>query len=156
MTKNEEKPFVVKLNKQDITVLGTTFNVQAYENESYSVVTLLSGRIMLEAFNEFSESTGRMFMKPNQCALADNESGSISLSEVNASLTNAWINGEYKFKDEPLSSIVKRLENFMMYGSIWMILVWNRSGIPGRFRWIRIFWTCSVLLITRNSLFSNG
>ena len=101
----------VKLNKQDITVLGTTFNVQAYENESYSVVTLLSGRIMLEAFNEFSESTGRMFMKPNQCALADNESGSISLSEVNASLTNAWINGEYKFKDEPLSSIVKRLEN---------------------------------------------
>ena len=68
VTKNEEKPFVVKLNKQDITVLGTTFNVQAYENESYSVVTLLSGRIMLEAFNEFSESTGRMFMKPNQCA----------------------------------------------------------------------------------------
>ena len=67
---------------------------------------------MLEAFNEFSESTGRMFMKPNQCALADNESGSISLSEVNASLTNAWINGEYKFKDEPLSSIVKRLENY--------------------------------------------
>lgn len=112
VTKNEEKPFVVKLNKQDITVLGTTFNVQAYENESYSVVTLLSGRIMLEAFNEFSESTGRMFMKPNQCALADNESGSISLSEVNASLTNAWINGEYKFKDEPLSSIVKRLENY--------------------------------------------
>ena len=51
-------------------------------------------------------------MKPNQCALADNESGSISLSEVNASLTNAWINGEYKFKDEPLSSIVKRLENY--------------------------------------------
>lgn len=87
VTKNEEKPFVVKLNKQDITVLGTTFN-------------------------EFSESTGRMFMKPNQCALADNESGSISLSEVNASLTNAWINGEYKFKDEPLSSIVKRLENY--------------------------------------------
>ena len=61
VAKDEEKPFVVKLNKQDITVLGTTFNVQAYENESYSVVTLLSGRIMLEAFNEFSESTGRMF-----------------------------------------------------------------------------------------------
>lgn len=46
----KKKPFVVKLNKQDITVLGTTFNVQAYENESYSVVTLLSGRIYAGGF----------------------------------------------------------------------------------------------------------
>ena len=40
VAKDEEKPFVVKLNKQDITVLGTTFNVQAYKDESYSIVTL--------------------------------------------------------------------------------------------------------------------
>ena len=112
VSKNEEKPFVVKLNKQEITVLGTAFNIQAYENESYSVVTLLSGRVMLEAFNELGESTGRMFLKPNQRALSDNESGSVSLHDVNSSLANAWINGEYKFKDEPLSSIFKRLENY--------------------------------------------
>lgn len=112
VTENEKKPFVVKLDKQDITVLGTTFNVQAYDNETYSVVTLLSGRVMLESFNESGESTGRMFMKPDQRALSDNISGSVSLSDVDASLTNTWINGEYKFKDEPLSSIVKRLENY--------------------------------------------
>lgn len=112
VTENEEKPFIVKLAKQDITVLGTTFNVQAYENDPYSVVTLLSGRVMLEAFNKFGESTGRMFMKPNQRALSDNKSGSVSLSDVNASLANTWINGEYKFKDESLSSIIKRLENY--------------------------------------------
>lgn len=112
VSKNEEKPFVVKLNKQDITVLGTTFNIQAYENESYSVVTLLSGRVMLEAFNESGESTGRMFLKPNQRALSDNESGSVSLHDVDSSFANAWVNGEYKFKDEPLSSIFKRLENY--------------------------------------------
>ncbi|WP_425883893.1 FecR family protein [Parabacteroides sp. ASD2025] len=112
VAKDAKKPFVVKLKKQDITVLGTTFNVQAYENESYSIVTLLSGRVMLDAFNEFGESTSRMFLKPNQRALSDNNSGSVSLCEVNASFSNAWINGEYKFKDEPLLSICKRLENY--------------------------------------------
>ena len=112
VAKDEEKPFVVKLNKQDITVLGTTFNVQAYKDESYSIVTLLSGRVMLDAFNELGESTSRMFLKPNQRALSDNKSGSVSLCDVNASFANAWVNGEYKFKDEPLLFICKRLENY--------------------------------------------
>lgn len=112
VTKNEEKPFVVKLSKQDITVLGTTFNVQAYGNESYSVVTLLCGQIMLDAFNEQGQFTGRMLLKANQRALSDNKSGTVSLCDVNSSFANAWINGEYKFKDEPLLSIFKRLENY--------------------------------------------
>lgn len=112
VAKDEEKPFVVKLNKQDITVLGTTFNVQAYKDESYSIVTLLNGRVMLDAFNELGESTSRMFLKPNQRALSDNKSGSVSLCDVNASFASTWIKGEYKFKDEPLLSICKRLENY--------------------------------------------
>lgn len=112
VSKNAEKPFVVKLKKQEITVLGTTFNVQAYAHESYSEVTLLTGRILLEAFNEKGESMSRMYLKPDQKASSDNSTGSVSLQEVNASLSNAWINGEYKFKDEPLASIVKRLENY--------------------------------------------
>ena len=51
VAKDEEKPFVVKLNKQDITVLGTTL-MYKHKDESYSIVTLLSGRVMLNAFNE--------------------------------------------------------------------------------------------------------
>lgn len=112
VTRNEEKPFVVKLKSQDVTVLGTTFNVQAYEDESYSVVTLLSGKVMLDAFNELGESTGRLFLKPNQQVVSDNKTGATSLLDVDASLANAWINGEYKFKDESLSAIVNRLEKY--------------------------------------------
>ncbi len=48
VTKDETKPFVVKLEKQDVTVLGTSFNVEAYGDESYSVLTLLSGRTGLK------------------------------------------------------------------------------------------------------------
>ena len=69
------------MKKQEITVLGTIFNVQAYGHESYSEVTLLTGRILLEAFNERGESMSRMYLKPDQKALSDNSTGSRSLQK---------------------------------------------------------------------------
>lgn len=112
VTENTEKPFVVKLKKQDITVLGTTFNVKAHSEEEYSVVSLFSGRISLEAFNKKGETMSLMFLKPNQQAYADNNTGSVSIQNTDVSLSNAWIRGEYKFKEEPLFSIIKQLENY--------------------------------------------
>ena len=109
---NKEKPFIVKLNRQEIKVLGTTFNVQAYSEDSCSLVTLLSGQVSLETFNEMGEKADHALLAPNQSALTDNRKGSISLTNVDPSLVNAWIKGIYKFKDEPLSTIVKRLENY--------------------------------------------
>lgn len=106
------KPFVVKLKDQHITVLGTTFNIEAYTEENYSIVTLLSGSISLETFNEKQESVSNQLMKPNQRAYFDRQSGIVSLESVDASLSNVWMNGEYKFRDEPLCLILKRLENY--------------------------------------------
>lgn len=112
VAKDTARPFVVKLQKQDVTVLGTSFNVQAYDSDPYSVITLLSGRIRLETFDEFGESTGYKYLSPREQAVSDNKTGLVSLVEVDTSLVNSWINGEYKFKDEPLSSIAKRLEKY--------------------------------------------
>lgn len=112
VAKDKEKPFVVRLKKQNITVLGTSFNVKAYGNTSYSVTTLLSGRVSLEAFNDKGETMSNMLLKPNQKALSDNQTGSVALYDVDASMANSWMRGEYKFKDEVLSSIIKSLENY--------------------------------------------
>lgn len=112
VVRNESKPFVVKLKNQSITVLGTTFNVQAYAEEQYSITTLLSGSIFLESFNSQGKGMSSMTLKPNQQAHSDNRTGSIFLSETEASISNAWVEGKYRFKDEVLSSIVRRLENY--------------------------------------------
>lgn len=108
---NENKPFVVKLKKQHITVLGTTFNIEAYADQPYSITTLLSGSIGLEAFNERGESANHLLLKPNQRAYSDNRTGEVSLMNIDASLASAWTHGEYKFKDEPLVSIIRKLEH---------------------------------------------
>lgn len=112
VARNEAKPFVVKLKNQQITVLGTTFNIQAFNDDRFSVTTLLSGSILLESFDAQGRKMSSMKMKPNQQARSDNQTGSIFLSETDASISNAWVDGKYRFKDETLVSIIKRLENY--------------------------------------------
>lgn len=110
VTHDSRKPFVVKLRKQHITVLGTTFNIEAYNDRPYTLTTLLTGSIRLEAFNEQGEAMSQMLLSPNQQALSDNRTGSVSLRNIDASLANAWTRNEYKFKNEPLESIFRKLE----------------------------------------------
>ena len=112
VAKNHSKPFIVKLKNQQITVLGTSFNIQAFNDDRFSVTTLLSGSILLESFDAQGRKMSSMKLKPNQQARSDNRTGSIFLSETDASISNAWVGGKYRFKDETLVSIVKRLENY--------------------------------------------
>ena len=113
VAKNHSKPFIVKLKNQQITVLGTSFNIQAFNDDRFSVTTLLSGSILLESFWTLKDGkVSSMKLKPNQQARSDNRTGSIFLSETDASISNAWVGGKYRFKDETLVSIVKRLENY--------------------------------------------
>lgn len=112
VAKDADKPFIVKAKRQDITVLGTSFNVEAYSSTPFSVITLLSGSISLKAFNDKGEMMSQMFLKPNQSALSNNSSGSVSIQNMQAELATSWMNGEYKFKDTPLIFIVKQLENY--------------------------------------------
>lgn len=106
------KPFIVKLKQQDITVMGTTFNVESYSQDAYSCLTLLSGRVLLEAYNGEGETMSHIYLKPNQEAYTHNETGSVTIQDVDTSFATAWIRGVYKFKDEPLSSILGRLEKY--------------------------------------------
>ena len=112
VAKNHSKPFIVKLKNQQITVLGTSFNIQAFNDDRFSVTTLLSGSILLESFDAQGRKMSSMKLKPNQQARSDNRTGSIFLSETDASISNAWVGGKYRFKDETLVSIVKRMENY--------------------------------------------
>jgi ferric-dicitrate binding protein FerR (iron transport regulator) len=114
VVKNDKKPFIVKLNRQEITVLGTWFNVLAYKEDPYSAITLIEGKILLESYDENGKKMSQMFMTSEEQAYVDNTTGSVSLSKVDATIANSWIDGKYRFKDEKLSTIVRRLEN--LYG----------------------------------------
>jgi ferric-dicitrate binding protein FerR (iron transport regulator) len=112
IAKNEEKPFIVRLKQQDVTVHGTSFNVEAYHDESYAIVTLQEGSVSLESMDESGLKTGRLSLVPGQQAHFDRLTGKTSVTKVDTSLSNTWVDGAYKFKNEPLLLIFKRLEKY--------------------------------------------
>ena len=113
VAEDDSKPFYVHLKNQTIKVLGTTFNVQAYKNESLNQVDLFKGSILLESFNEERELLNSLCLTSNSTALFNNQTYAMTYHENSENeLISSWINGEFKFIDLPLSTVFGRLENY--------------------------------------------
>lgn len=107
VAKDASKPFAVKLNGVEVQVLGTHFNVMAYENEKTVRTTLLEGSVKL--------STGResATLKPGQQGVMQTGSGKLNVTDkVDLSQQVAWKNGYFQFNHTDLASIARQLERW--------------------------------------------
>ncbi len=104
--KKDSRPFVVKTSLCSVNVLGTAFNVMAYDHEAVAV-TLERGRISLETKSNHHET-----LVPGQQALVDTVNQLVSLRQVDTSLFSSWIRNQLIFKNEPLGNVVRRLERW--------------------------------------------
>jgi ferric-dicitrate binding protein FerR (iron transport regulator) len=101
---NEKAPFVVKTDKCEVEVLGTTFNVMAYNEFGRQEITLLTDKVNVHTDkNEQVIKSGQTFI------LKDDR---IQVMEVNTSQASGWVENKFNFKDIPLSEFMKRLENW--------------------------------------------
>lgn len=110
--KDEDKtvrmPFVVISKGQQVEVLGTHFNISAYEDEASIKTTLLEGAVRVK--KTFSEAATReeVVLKPGQqSVLAGHEGMLVKQVDVNAAV--AWKNGDFEFKGDNLQSAMKKI-----------------------------------------------
>lgn len=99
-------PFIVEKGSMQVTVLGTKFNVKAYDDEQDIRITLLEGSVRASA----GPSREGVMLKPGQQAhIADDVKvkSNIDLEQV-----MAWKNGLFKFNDEELTTIMKQIERW--------------------------------------------
>lgn len=111
VSKNKKQPFVVQSRKMELTVLGTHFNVNAYDDEQNTKATLLEGSVKVKALNTQGTSpfsnTSTM-LQPDQEAILTGSS-QLTVATANVEQTMAWKDGKFIFKDEMLGSIMKRI-----------------------------------------------
>lgn len=109
VTKNSDQPFVVQVNKLDIKVLGTTFNVEAYNDNPIVNIALVEGSLMLQEQSE-SGNKDLMHLLPNQVATLNKSDNVISKTDV-ADLYKytAWIDGRIVFYNDPIETVVNKL-----------------------------------------------
>jgi ferric-dicitrate binding protein FerR (iron transport regulator) len=112
VAKNVEKPFIVKTSSIDVKVLGTKFNVSAYENDDDVTVALLEGKV--ELGKNYDGGYHRLLgLLPNEVALFNKKEQLLSYSKIQSEERfTAWIDGRIVFSNDPIDKLESRLENW--------------------------------------------
>ena len=108
VSKDSCRQFIVHLQNSEITVLGTAFNVSAYEDEAHVYTTLEEGRVAFYS----RQNKQRILLKPGMQSDMEVATGKTVVSEVDPSLYSAWIEGRFVFQSLDLESILRQLQRW--------------------------------------------
>jgi len=103
VAKNKNMPFSVAVKGTSIQVLGTHFNVMAYDDENNLVTTLLEGSVKLK------KNGTEALLKPGQKGVLGSGSMDYQVSDTNTEEAVAWKNGYFMFDNENIQSIMKKV-----------------------------------------------
>lgn len=103
---NAAMPFFVEKGNTSVLVLGTHFNVNAYDDESEISVTLLQGAVNVRS------GSNNNFIKPGQQAKIKQD-GKIKLfSDVDVDNVVAWKNGRIHFNGADLETVMRQMSRW--------------------------------------------
>lgn len=130
VVKDANKPFFVNINnKAAIEVLGTLFNVNAYDNEKSIHTTLLDGSVKV-LIPSASHPAG-VILKPGQQARISNTPAThtpdekiVVVNDPDIEKIMAWKNGLFNFEGANLEEVMRQLERW------YNIDVVYENGIP--------------------------
>lgn len=104
VAKNKSLPFIVSTSQQQISVLGTHFNVNAYRDESEVKTTLLEGAVRVEPTN--SRFLPKL-LKPGEQAVLGAQRWLVN--EVDVEEAISWKNGFFLFNNEDIKTAMRKL-----------------------------------------------
>lgn len=103
VAKDKFHPFTVTTDQQELEVLGTHFNLNAYETSTKT--TLLEGMVKVSGTKD-----SRILNPGQQSSLMP--SGKLSITPADTELVMAWKNNLFMFESEKIENIMKMLERW--------------------------------------------
>jgi hypothetical protein len=103
VAKNPSMPFIVKTNNTEIEVLGTHFNVMAYDDEEATKTTLEEGSVKIR------NGKWSGILKPGQQAIESKQDGVNTIKDIDVEQELAWKNGLFQFTDDDIQSIMRQV-----------------------------------------------
>jgi transmembrane sensor len=104
VSKDKTHPFLVKTYDQEVEVLGTHFNINAYRDESGTRTTLLEGAVKV------SDGTDSKMLSPGQQSLRNGKQFVVIKADTEE--VTAWKNGYFNFNGEDIKSIMRKLDRW--------------------------------------------
>lgn len=105
IAENKEKPFILSVNDVQVKVLGTHFNVMAYQDEPAIETTLLEGAVQVSKGNEIKN------LLPGQQAQVSEKQFTVK-NNVNTDGITAWKNGLFQFYHEDIRSVMRKISRW--------------------------------------------
>jgi ferric-dicitrate binding protein FerR (iron transport regulator) len=101
---NKRRPFIVRINNTDVTVLGTSFNVHAFKEDNEMKILLDKGSIV------FNTPQNSYQILPGQQAVYDVLTGKCVIDYVDKPYeVSVWKDNIVLFRDTPLADVIKTL-----------------------------------------------
>jgi transmembrane sensor len=104
VAKDAARPFTVRSKQQNVEVLGTQFNISAYDNEKSVKTTLIEGSVKLS-----DNSVNKKLIPGNQ---AVNTEGKIIVNNIDVNVAVAWKNKMFLFHNEDITTIMRMIERW--------------------------------------------
>lgn len=113
VSKDKKHPFVVESKGQFVEVLGTHFNINAYQDEPQTTTTLLEGSVKVNV-------NGKMqLIKPGQQTV--NNGGKLKVNEVNLDDITDWIDGDFYLNHVDFKTAMRKIARWydveIVYGA---------------------------------------
>lgn len=96
VAKDPDKPFLIQSGDLTTTVLGTSFNIQAYPENDHMEVTVATGKVCVETSSGHTgsnEDKDRSILTPNQQAFYNKTSKTLEKRDVDLHQYAAWKEG---------------------------------------------------------------
>ncbi len=134
VAENKDQPFTVRSKGQQVTVIGTEFNIAAYEDEESTRTTLINGSIKVDVEDAASTTGARtVWLRPGEQSVLI-QSGLISL-QVDPLIETAWRSNKFYFENQTIESVMRQLARWYDIEVVYEKGVQNRrfSGSISRF-----------------------
>jgi ferric-dicitrate binding protein FerR (iron transport regulator) len=106
VARNKTMPFIVSVMQTSVTVLGTHFNINGYNDESDTYTTLLEGSV------KFSHGNIEKMLHPGQQARFNNTSTSLLVRDADVDQVMSWKNGFFEFDSIDLHTIMRQISRW--------------------------------------------
>ncbi len=106
---DKTRPFYVICRDFRVKVLGTKFNISAYNEDSITRTVLLEGKVTASRNKLFAKEVDLM---PGEEILFDKTGGDMVKKKVDIRLYTSWINGYLLFENESTDEVFKKLERY--------------------------------------------
>ena len=112
VTRNEHKPFLVHTSGPDVKVVGTKFNVKAYNDENLVETSLFEGKVDLLLPAAGSGHPEKKILNPGQSVVYSQLTHELTPVRFPQDEIDGWKKNQLIFKDDTFSKLVRKIERW--------------------------------------------